>query len=367
MARNTDNWIDMRQVVSLLGLDADTRRESCYVVCPNCSHRNTKAKKLNINFEKSELGVYRCAKCGEFGGPLKLWAMYRGINDTKEAAKDLKEHLEKTGPVKVVAPSEKIEQYDVAPISVRDRTYSALLSILPLFERHKQSLLGRGLTEDDIRNNRYRSVPSPKTTKKIALKLLQLGCTLEGVPGFYKDKDGTWNMVKLGRGIFIPILNYHSQIQGFQIRLDNPFPGGGKYIYLSSRGKNFGAPALSYVHLRKGIRGPGTILLTEGCLKADVASSLSGYSFLAVQGVNALSDVERAVKGLKKRGLTHIRICYDMDIRTNEHVQKAQEQLIEILKKCEIEYDANLSWNDKFKGIDDYLWAKKQKFNKSKN
>lgn len=353
--KKEDNKITLLEAVQLLGINCDTRRISTYIQCPVCGKART--KKMNLNFAKD---VYRCAKCGDKaqlteGGPLSFWMLMTGIQDPKEAARDYYERL--GNPAKPIAVKTKeqaeFKEEPMAPIEVRSLTYELLLSLLPLRERHRNSLKERGLTSKQIKEFEYKS--TPQDPKAITGRLLLKGASLENVPGFYKDEDGTWTMSDYGSGIMIPQRNSRGQIQGFQIRLDNPGKGG-KYIAFSSRDENAGTGAKAFVHFREGVRGCEEVIITEGALKADVISSLSGYPVLSVPGVNSLKRLPRALNALLDKDLCRVRIAYDMDLKENEHVQKARKKLEALLRHLNIPY-RSMCWDETYKGLDDYLWA----------
>ena len=384
--------ITMFDVALKLGLPTD--RNSLYVDCPNCNSdprkHNAGKRKLNINYGKN---VFRCNRCGDKaihteGGPLDLYMLFMGLDNIRDAYKDFEEPhsgRKKQKPLKKPQPPPPPKEDDPAPIAVRDATYRALLTLTNLLERHFRDLMARGLSEDQIKRNCYRSYPSDP--KAVARQLQRMGCTLEGVPGFYKDTDGLWTMVTLGPGILIPQRNSKGQIQGFQIRLDQIKPDGPRYISLSSRDRDHGAPAHSYVHFRRGARGITEVVLTEGALKADVICALSGYSVISVPGVNSQKYLPLAFKSLLKRGMKKIRIAYDMDSETNEHVRAAKEKLVQTLNctcpgcglvlpphkrhlatdgicpKCGNRMGiphSTVKWDPEFKGLDDYLLHRKQ-------
>ena len=79
-----------------------------------------------------------------------------------------------------------------------NHTYSMLLSYLTLSEKHREDLVGRGLTDEQIEAQRYRSVPL-FGLKNLTRKLQEKGCTVQGVPGFYQDEDGKWTIHFLRR------------------------------------------------------------------------------------------------------------------------------------------------------------------------
>ncbi|HBT47941.1 MAG TPA: hypothetical protein DEA73_08745 [Peptococcaceae bacterium] len=72
-------------------------------------------------------------------------------------------HLHRLGPERV-APGRQYEEFITlevrpTPVEVRDRVYRHFLRQLDLYPRHKAELLRRGLSEDDIKRNGYKSIP----------------------------------------------------------------------------------------------------------------------------------------------------------------------------------------------------------------
>ncbi len=99
-----------------------------------------------------------------------------------------------------------------------------LLGMLTLSKRHREHLRTvRGLTDQQIDALGYKSTPPFYLCRKLADRLLEKGCTLQGVPGFYQ-KDGHWTVKFYTKtvGILIPARGIDSLIRGLQIRLDVP-------------------------------------------------------------------------------------------------------------------------------------------------
>ena len=155
------------------------------------------------------------------------------------------------------------EQSKLAPLEVRHRTYKEMLELLPLYEIHKENLLERGLTMEQIKERRYRSVPL-YGLHKLAGSLLERGCELEGVPGFYQDDTGRWtmNFKAKNSGFLVPVESVDGNIQACQIRLDQPRDNN-KYLWFSSAGYPGGTSSGSPVHVI-GDPDAETVYLTEG-------------------------------------------------------------------------------------------------------
>ena len=356
--------VTMQQAAELAGFSLDYGKAKTETTCPFCG----KPKKFRITITSNEFpeGAAHCFRCGVHLTPIQMYAYALGLDfnsdeGIKEAAKNWyksqrgqkteRQPKKQLSEVKVM----NIQSVDVenANVYTRNATYTELLKLLTLKDCHHDNLIKRGLSEEIIKKNGYKSFPTSKKCREIIVQnLLQSGCVLEGVPGFYKGKD-SWEMVDVGEGFLIPQRNGFGQIQGFQIRKD----AGVRYISLSTRDMEHGSPAHAVCHLARGEKGLHEIIITEGPLKADIIAYLTGYSVLAVPGVNSLSFIPQALKDLKEKGLVQVYIAYDMDIRTNEHVQKAEQKLKGILSALSIPY-TTLYWDEEDKGLDD--WAVKK-------
>ena len=113
----------------------------------------------------------------------------------------------------------------------RHAAYSEMLSLLALSDRHRENLHERGLPDEIIVRNGYKSMPETESERRLLASLLQCDHELHGLPGFY-TKDGTWTLAG-ANGFLIPVRNKDGLIQGMKIRLDDD--AARKYRWLSSR------------------------------------------------------------------------------------------------------------------------------------
>lgn len=337
-------------IISLLGLPGPKAgKRSYYIPCPCCDDKPGK-KHLNINLEKE---VYRCPRCEISGGIFDLYALYTGIprdNVRKELVQRLGPPELITRPKKEINFQTKIE-CPLADIESRHDTYSALLAMLSLAEDHKENLLNRGLTEKDIAHLGYRTTPVVGMPA-IAKQLHSDGLCLAGVPGFYRDENGSWDFVHAKRGILIPVRDRLGRIQGLQIRRDNVKKR--KFRWVSSAEMEDGCHVNGWTHLAGTVQP--TIILTEGAMKADVIHALSGLTVLAVPGVNSLTQLQTTLEDLRQEGLAEIKTAFDMDFTTNHHVQNGYNNLLQLLGDMGFTFGTYL-WDPHYKGLDDYIWA----------
>lgn len=350
--------IHMIDVISILGIpDPQYGQSSYYVQCPCCDDSPYK-KHLNINLRKE---VFRCPKCGVSGGMFDLYSLFAGI-PREQAYKAITEKLRPYSPydrpkvkIKPKPKQETAEEFPITDVETRDATYRAFLSKLTLSSDHRENLLNRGLTVDEIEKLGYKTMPFLGLTT-MAKQLRAEGLYLSGVPGFYKSSNDNWTFIHEKRGILIPVKDIQGRIQGLQIRLDDV--RNRKFRWISSAEKQDGCRAIGWTHLAGKVTP--TVIITEGPMKADIINSLTGLTVLAVPGVNTLTQLKITLEELKELGVTHIQTAFDMDFLTNHNVQNGFENLLSLLDEMDFKFGTYL-WDAEYKGLDDYIWAQKNK------
>jgi len=359
------------------------------VDCPFCSPSNLKRGKMSLSVARNN---YKCFACDDGGGVVQLYAKNFGI-DNKAAYSEIMEligcnksnyHNYVTTAKPVVVKNERADAETI------HQTYLMLLSCLSLNESDKKHLMQRGLSDKEIVKNKFKSVPA---TGQIDLckKLIESGCTLTGVPGFYipvklcpkcgkvGDKNDTvcprckgnfelnsdWCIKLFAPGIIIPVQGLDGRYCGMQIRLNKAI-NNRKYIWLSSNGLKGGAGSASPIHFI-GDPTSETVFITEGPLKGIVANTFSHSTFICVAGVNNISGLPEMLKTLKSHGLKRVVECYDMDKYTNEQVKKKAAELKELVESLGLECKT-ATWQDKsLKGVDDYYKHRAEIRNKTIN
>ena len=341
--------IRMWDIISLLGMPyPPSGKSSYYIQCPCCDESPNK-KHMNINLKKE---VFRCPRCGVSGGIFDLYALITGI-PRSDAKKSILDRIGMTDTGKKRETHIHIKANDECPlmdIDARHTTYSALLAKLSLAPDHKENLLNRGLTEEDIQRLGYKTTPIVGMTQ-IAKQLQTEGLYLAGIPGFYRDENDAWTFIHERRGILVPVRDTLGRIQGLQIRRDNVSKR--KFRWVSSAEKKDGCKAEGWTHLVGPIRP--MLVLTEGPMKADVINALTGLTVLAVPGVNALTQLEATLTELRSEGLVEIKTAFDMDFASNHHVQNGYNNLLQLLGDMGFRYGTYL-WDSAYKGLDDYIW-----------
>lgn len=363
---------DVLQLLSIPFRD----RKNTEVPCPLCGK-----KKFFFNREKNK---GHCFHCGFRGNATSFYAESRGIS-TKEAYKEILQELDlwndKNTSNKPDKKKKKVihktpvfpKESPIADIETRDRIYREFLSRLTLSEKHRVDLMERGLTEKEIEMIGYKSY-SLKSAIAAMKSMVKDGLDFTGVPGFYTE-NGNWRVVKMKDGIIIPYLDINRKLQGFQIRKDNELINSkdeAKCLWFSSDGRENGTKMPATYHISAdwtfGCNGltfkhNGSIYLTEGGMKGDIAHAISRSPFISVPGVNALGELEKLLQSgiLQSMGINTIYVAYDMDFLTNEQVKKAFDKLCKMLELYGF-YHEQSTWSTKnsvngkpLKGIDDYL------------
>ena len=370
-----------REVLELLGFFSKSSSESFDIPCPYC---DDKGKHLNFNMKKNQ---FRCNRCGAFGNTLQFYQYMLGLNNCKEAYWDImrRMNLDTQEPIVIKNRSKKVEienkQTTTVPlldVISRHETYQAILNHLSLEDHHIENLMNRGLSEMEIINLGYKSFPG--SLDEIMNCLYDEGVSFIGVPGFY-EYYGKIKFIREKKGILVPVRNFHGYIEGLQLRIDEEEREveedgklSQKYKWISSKMllKGCGLSAIHYAceykwNKKKEEFYPvfgedATFYLTEGPMKADISHFLTDYKFpfVAVAGVNHTTKLKGELEKLRGIGVKRIVLMYDMDYKTNPHVQKALQTTKEIVKAQGLQLVC-AEWDEKFKGIDDYLKHRKNK------
>lgn len=315
--------------------------------CPFCG--DTKYH-LGLNRQK---GMFHCFRCKEKGNSVSLYAKLNGVSNKEAYARLRDDDFDFT------AREVTYIEFPETPIrSLYDRhnVYYDFLKLLRLNACHQENLLARGLPFNRIHQFMYRSMPTDDVFRREVMEKLSKMHDLTGIPGFYRDRGGNWQMyIQRCGGLFIPICDKEGYIQGLQIRLDLPEDSKkDKFRWFSSKYYTCGTKAKSWVHV-VGNTNARKACLTEGAMKADITSVLSnGELFIAVPGVSAINQLVDVIKDMH---IERVYEAFDMDKRSKPEVKEALIQLRKVLSDNGIEYEG-CSWNPNYNGLDEYFAAK---------
>lgn len=341
--------LDVARRCGLVLNDRTLEWEEVEASCPFCGDHGRGKYHLFLNTAKN---VFRCVLCEERGNSVSLYAKMEGIPN-RQAFRALSEDTPLYRfPQQPL--SKKPAEREPGSLTVRHSTYYDMLLHLELSPKHRADLLARGLSEERIERNMYRTLPRDGRARRFLAGLLSDFHDLEGVPGFYV-KGKYWDIA--GRsGLLVPYRDKDGSIQGLQIRLDDETKPERKYRWLSSRGMAHGTRSSSYIHVTGNLQAK-TAYLTEGGLKGDVASYLDGDAlFLCFAGVTAIAGLKDAL--LAMENVEEVVVALDMDKLMNWRVRKALKQILNVVRSIPGIRVRLMNWNMTFKGVDDFYKAR---------
>ena len=254
----------------------------------------------------------------------------------------------------------------IADADTLDRAYRIVLDRLTLSQRHREDLHRRGLSESFIELAQYRTLPEGQGDAIAGALLDELGEDARRVPGVHPVEC----RFIAYPGLIIPVRDARTRIVALRVRKDEGYP---RYSFVSSAsvepGPGPGAPAHVPVirptpATRKDMT-PGdviehhpTVRVTEGELKADVATALSierEKSPLLTIGLNGPSAFEAAVPAFKTLGTETAIVALDSDAREKRPVAAALRRTVDGLR--EAGFGVELETWAGAKGIDDAILA----------
>ena len=258
------------------------------------------------------------------------------------------------------------EEIPIAPPEMRDKSYSTLLHELELGLDDDLTLeFTYGLQKAEARG--YRSFHPQRQSWAIrAVEDMILGggdryspearlvldAHMVRVPGFVKR--GKYWRLNAGRGILIPVRDHEGRIIALAVRVpDNERAAKDKkYYWLSSKSTGGPGPECP-VHWPLHDGNVQTVRVTEGILKADATTAMSGMLTLGLPG---LFGWDQIVEPLQERGTTTVQVAFDSDSRSNCQVARAFRSCVQDLRE---HFNVQpLVWDPaKGKGIDDLLRA----------
>ena len=207
---------------------------------------------------------------------------------------------------------------EVASFDVRARVYARMVDLMELAADHVEALRTRGLSAETIRANQYRTLRRGRA--RVAATLArEFGDVIAQVPGFYqvqKPGESPYWSIACASGMLVPVRSADRNIGGFQVRIDEPREA--RYVWLSSASHEGPGPQLA-CHVPKHTGKPQRVRLTEGPLKADVATALDPSGLLTL-GVPGVGTWRCALPTLEVLEVREVLLAWDADWRTNRRV-----------------------------------------------
>lgn len=172
------------------------------------------------------------------------------------------------------------------------------------------------------------------------------------VPGLYL-KNGAWTLAG-ACGTVIPVRDVNHKVVSLKVRSDSN--DDSKYSTVSSS-KHNGPGAGSHVHVPLFDGDRTKVRVTEGELKADIATELSGMMTLGLPGV---SNYRQVVPTLRSLGATIVLIAVDADAQEKLSVARALEALAKAITEAGLTPYIETWDAADGKGIDDLLASGKR-------
>jgi hypothetical protein len=231
---------------------------------------------------------------------------------------------------------------------------SALLARLSLSPTHRADLQRRGMPDAEIDARQYRTLPVQGRARLAGELHERFGDAVLTVPGIIsRERDGRRYPTLAGAaGLVIPVRDVAGRIVALKIRRDDAAEGGERYSYMSSAkygGPGSGAP----IHVPAGVSTAEIVGLTEGELKADVASVLSGVPTISIPGVASWRGCLPILKAL---GCKIVRLRLDIDAKDKPTVARALDAVARGLDAEGFALELE-RWPAEFKGVDNALAA----------
>lgn len=244
-----------------------------------------------------------------------------------------------------------------------DAMHRHLLGALTLDAVDLEELRRRGLPDEHIARGLYRSLPE-RGRAALARKLVdRFGEDLaRGLPGVVRrtdpaDPSRAWLSFAGWPGLLIPCLDLEQRVVALKVRrrgaIDAEQP---RYTYVSS-GRT-GPRALASVHVPPAALElrPAALVVTEGELKAAVATALSGRAVVSIPGVG---NWRRGVELARVWGADAVAVAFDADASTNPDVARHLRDFLSALA-AEGFTPKLLQWPASAgRGLDDVLLARR--------
>lgn len=235
------------------------------------------------------------------------------------------------------ATFEPLVQVECASATVLDKVYRSLNSKLSLSDIHRQKLTLRGFSKNEIETRKYKSFQL-QGRYKIAKELLrEFGeATCRTIPGLIiKTGDsGSYFTLAGAPGLLIPVRNIEQQIIGYKIRSDSE-EHHERYSYFSSRSHGGVSPGCQ-IHVPIFNQAPRSMVrITEGELKSDLVTALSGLHTISIPGVTNWQMVMPVLAQMK---VQNVIVALDQDMWTNTNVAQALFNLTKKLTENSIRW-----------------------------
>jgi hypothetical protein len=238
---------------------------------------------------------------------------------------------------------------------VLHRVYHAWLDRLSLTQIHYNNLRSRGLADAEITRRQYRTMPQHGRADLARRLVERYGADVcSRVPALYLKTEGgrRWWSLAGSPGLLIPVRDQGGRIMALMVRRDEA-DADPKYMFASSA-RHGGPGPMVGVHVPRHDGAHGfTVRLTEGVLKADVATSLDGMLTLGLSA--GVASWRQALPVLQAMQVNRVYVAFDADVSRNIHVARALQQCVRTLQASGLQVRIEVWSEVDGKGIDDVM------------
>ena len=258
-------------------------------------------------------------------------------------------------------PSPDNYRVSLAPIELRHEVYSHVVKLLEengcrLLVEHEKALLARGMDSPRVRLCGFFSFPSQHLAQEIVDTLGHPKDRLLGVPGFLRGDRVAYVQLRDHAGALgIPVRDASGQIGAVRLRVEGEDEKK-KYLWLSaprlSNVLGCSPGAMCHVPLHSRELRTGVVRVTEGEIKAEIATERTNTLTISVPGVGLWPTAIEALRELKA---SRVLVAYDADQRRNPAVARALQSFASALHSEGFEVVVEVWPEELGKGIDDVL------------
>jgi hypothetical protein len=226
------------------------------------------------------------------------------------------------------------QSYQRADDDTLNKVYRDLMGRMSLSPCHREQLLARGFPDRDVTKAGYRTLPAGDRSAIVgSIALRHVGLDPATIPGMCRNHAGDWTLSGMS-GLLIPVRDLKRRIVAIRVRPDEPGDGG-KYRWLSCPKYSAGSGARP--HVPGWITPPCEVVrLTEGELKADLATVLSGVLTISAPGV---AHWRTTLAILEAIGAKVVRLAFDADAEENIEVARHLREAFHALRKAGYELE----------------------------
>lgn len=324
------------------------------------------------------MGIFKCFACDASGRGIKFIRLHDNVTYLEAMnriglyfgliSQPISNRFKEEKEIYVRSVLKKNDSYieKRADMKTLDFIFRKLMQYTTLNLEHKNYLLSRGLTNEEIIEDEYFSIPSFREVRDFVSSLKDPD-VLNYIPGFFKE-NGRWK-ISTRDGIGIPIKNSSNMVSGIQIRITEDGDNSRKirYFWLSAASKggvSAGSP-VDVIYPNNENKKVSSVCVTEGKFKSRFLSRVGKENNIASISVQGVSSWKNAVSEIGKMDevnlIKSVSVLFDADMIVKKEVlmqlYKFSSALLEKKKKVFI-----YLWKEEFgKGIDDIIINGNQK------